>query len=317
MIEQEEGVIKEFDAYLYGLIVRTNAFLLCNNFPEADTYNELREKHIFPGGETGTAATILASLGLSVKIDGNHGGYNTADTLKNYYNKIGVDISAIYFDPNYEGLEDYIIIDKNTRTIFGMFETYFRDCYEKNIIRWNTPSEKDIIKAKVAGIDTYFGEQSLIAAKYCSKHNVPFVTIDTKPNNDICNLASIIVVSSEYIKDKLPNYYSDNGKANLIKEFAKETNALIILTGGNGNIFFGRNGEVNVFPAYKVETISTLGAGDTFKASCIYGLLQSWEDTQIVKFAAGCAAIACTRFPLIFNSPKVDEVNNFIGASNI
>jgi sugar/nucleoside kinase (ribokinase family) len=304
--------MKNYDVYLYGMIVRSNVFMLCNDFPKADSYNEIKEKYIFPGGETGMASTILASLGLSVKMDGNHMGHNTVDILKDYYNKIGVDISSLHFDPDYDGTEDHIIIDKNTRTIFGMFGAYFRDYYEKKIIRWNVPSENDIIGVKAAGIDPFFDKQSLLAAQYCRKHNVPFVTIDEKPDNEVCQLASIIIVSSEYIRDWLPDYYSDDGKINLLKKFAEKTNALVILTGGSGNIYYGRNGEVNISPAYKVETVSTLGAGDTFKAACVYGLSQGWGDEKMVKFASSCAAVACTKFPLAFNPPKLDEVINFM-----
>ena len=64
--------MKKFDIYLYGMILRTNSFLLCGKFPQADTYNEIKEKYFLPGGETGTAATILASLGCRIKMDGNH-----------------------------------------------------------------------------------------------------------------------------------------------------------------------------------------------------------------------------------------------------
>jgi hypothetical protein len=67
--------MKKYDIYLYGMVVKSNAFLLLNKFPEANSYNELKGKYTFPGGETGMASTILANLGLTVKMDGNHMGY--------------------------------------------------------------------------------------------------------------------------------------------------------------------------------------------------------------------------------------------------
>jgi len=66
--------LKKHDIYLYGMITCTTALLLRGNFPQADTYSEVKEKHFFPGGETGGTATILASLGCKVKMDGNHTG---------------------------------------------------------------------------------------------------------------------------------------------------------------------------------------------------------------------------------------------------
>ena len=43
-----------YDAYLYGMILRTNSFLLKGDYPKADTYGEILEKYSLPGGETGT-----------------------------------------------------------------------------------------------------------------------------------------------------------------------------------------------------------------------------------------------------------------------
>jgi sugar/nucleoside kinase (ribokinase family) len=147
---------------------------------------------------------------------------------------------------------------------------------------------------------------------YMKKHDIYLYGMVVKPNNEVCNLASIVVVSSEYIRDWMPDYYSNEGKANLIKKFAETSNALIILTDGSDDIFFGRNGEVKTMQVKKIETVSTLGAGDTFKAGCIYGLSQRWDDEKIIKFASSCAAIVCTKFPLAYNPPKLDEVIKFM-----
>jgi hypothetical protein len=38
----------KFDVYLYGMILATNSFLLKNEYPEADTYGEIKESISFP-----------------------------------------------------------------------------------------------------------------------------------------------------------------------------------------------------------------------------------------------------------------------------
>ena len=59
---------------------------------------------------------------------------------------------------------------------------------------------------------------------------------------------------------------------------------------------------------FSVTVRSTLGAGDTFKAGCVYGLLHGMQDTELVRFAAACSAIAISRFPLPLNPPTLAEV---------
>jgi len=302
------------EIYLYGMIVRTNGFLLKGDFPQADNYAEIEQRYTLPGAETGTAAIILAALGCKVKIDGNHLGKNTYELIKSFYNKPEIDISSLHFNPDYDGIEEFVMIDGNndTRTIFSTFASYFEDYYQKNIMRWNIPKETDIKGAKAAGIDPFFAEQSILAATYCRENNIPFVTVDEKPENEICRLASIIAVSSDYIRDFMPEYYSVKGKAELLKKYAEHTGALVIITGGGGIAYYGRNGVIKEFPAFRVEVVSTAGAGDTFKAGCIYSLLQGYDDDKTVKFASALAAVACTKFPLGLNPPTLSEVEEIM-----
>jgi len=302
--------MKNHNIYLYGMVLRTHAFLLKDRFPQPDTYNELKEKLSFTGGETGMAATVLASLGCRVKVDGNDQGINTGDMIRAFYAKIGVDCSRLRTVPDYDGVEDYVIVDSqnDTRTNFGQFAAYFADYYRDGIARWNTPVEEDIIGVKAAGIDPFFDKQSLLAAKLCRKHNVPFATIDEKPDKEICGAASIIAVSNEFIRDHMPEFQGGEGKARLMKKYAEYTDALVILTGGGGTTFYGRNGHIHPFQAYKVKAISTLGAGDTFKAGCVYSLMQGYDDEKTVQFASACAAVACTKFPLAYNPPTLEEI---------
>ena len=71
-----------YDMYLYGMILRTNSFLLEGDYPEANTYAEIRKEYSLPGGETGTCATVLLGLGRSVKMDGTFMGKSTMPFMK-------------------------------------------------------------------------------------------------------------------------------------------------------------------------------------------------------------------------------------------
>ena len=62
--------------YMHGQILGTHSFLLKGDFLKPDEYSEMKAKFFLPGDETGTAATVLASLGADVKIDGTVGMYS-------------------------------------------------------------------------------------------------------------------------------------------------------------------------------------------------------------------------------------------------
>ena len=90
---------------------------------------------------------------------------------------------------------------------------------------------------------------------------------------------------------------------------------LTILTQGGGDMLYGRKGgAIHRMKPFSVEVKSTLGAGDTFKAGCVYGLLHGLPDADLVRFAAACSAVAISRFPLPLYPPKMEEVQALLAA---
>ena len=91
------------------------------------------------------------------------------------------------------------------------------------------------------------------------------------------------------------------------------TEGLVIITSGEADMIYGRKGQpMKRMKPYAVEVKSTLGAGDTYKAGCVYGLLKEMSDDEIVRFASACSGIAISRFPIQLNPPTLYEVNEMI-----
>lgn len=290
-----------FDIYLYGMVIASTSFLLKNGFLKLDEYSEISEKVRLPGGETGTCATVLSSLGANVKVDGNHIGYNVSSLIKEFYKDKLVNLDSLTFDDNYDGLEDYIVISDEFRSYMGMFADYFT-C---GIKRWNTPKESDIINSKVAAIDPFFQDESQLAAELCVKHEKPYVTIDCAYDSYIHKNAAISVISGEHIR----NTYPDKTSEDLLSLYMENGNGLTIITNGGNDFYYGKKGEnPKMFSPFKVNVISTLGAGDSFKAGCVYGLLKDLNNDEIVEFASACSAVAISRFPLALNPPTINEI---------
>jgi len=104
------------------------------------------------------------------------------------------------------------------------------------------------------------------------------------------------------------NFAGEDTKVLFIR-YAENVSGLVIFTFGTSEILFGRKGsKVCQFNPYKVEVKSTLSAGDTFRAGVVYGLLNDWDDEKTVAFAAATAASVCTRFPMVFDPPSLEEV---------
>ncbi len=291
-----------YEVYLHGQILGTHSFWLKDKFVQPDEYAEIREKYFLPGGETGTAATVLASLGASVKMDGTHIGTQVAPLIKDFYKDKTVDLSSIYFDPEYEGLMDYVVIAGLVRSPMGFFQAL----YESGEKRWNMPKEGDIAGCKVAGIDPYFQEETRAVAEMCVKHKKPYVTIDSRHDSYLHQNCAVNVVSKECTHAYLEEGYT---MEEIFQKLAETTDGLVVITSGEKDMLYGRKGEsMKRMKPIPVEVKSTLGAGDTFKAGCVYGLLKGMTDEELVRFASACSAIAISRFPLPLNPPTLEEV---------
>ena len=82
-------------------------------------------------------------------------------------------------------------------------------------------------------------------------------------------------------------------------------------------MLYGRRGQaIRRMEPFPVEVKSTLGAGDTYKAGCVYALLQGMEDEELVRFASACSGIAISRFPLPLHPPTLDEVKALMAGEN-
>lgn len=298
--------MEKYDIYLYGMTLVSTMNLLDGDFPELDTYGEIKESYILPGGETGSCSIVLSSLGCSVKIDGNYQGSKTIDVLNKYLvEKYNVDMSGVYIDPAFDGVQDMILIAGSTRTCFGRFGAFFSN----DIKRWSSPVKEDIQNSKVAGLDPFFMEQSELAARYCHELGKKYVTIDCKPESLLNKYSEVNIISNEFIKSN----YSGKDITELFKTYTENTEGLVIFTFGAREIMFGRKEqEIQRLKPFQVKVRSTLGAGDTFKAGAIYGVFKGMKDEEVVKFAAATAGTVCSRFPLALNPPSLELIKNLI-----
>jgi sugar/nucleoside kinase (ribokinase family) len=69
--------------------------------------------------------------------------------------------------------------------------------------------------------------------------------------------------------------------------YAAQCSGLIIHTYGSAPILFGKSDEKSGhFHPFHVNVKDTTGAGDSFRAGIIYGLLQGQQDTELLRTAS-------------------------------
>jgi sugar/nucleoside kinase (ribokinase family) len=292
--------------YMYGMVVLSTIHRLVGNFPEIDTYGEIAESHHLPGGEAGNSATVLKKLGYDIRLDGPYLGRRTKEAVLSFYNSIQVDCSGMEYVPEFDGVEDLVIVAEGSRTVFGRFGNYF-----SRGRLWSRPDEAAIASSKMVGLDPFFFEESEEVARLCVKHAVPYVTIDCPADSYLCRNAAVVVISNEHIQ----NHHKGEDLDVLHSKYTAGAKGLIIFTFGGHDIMYGRKGEpIRHLQPYEVKILSTLGAGDTFRAGIMHGLLSGSGDTHTVQFGAAMAASVCTRFPVALTPPSLEEIETLIAS---
>ena len=248
---------------------------------------------------------MLSSLGASVRMAGTYIGTAVAPLLKDFYADKSVDLSPLHFDLDHPGVMDNVVIAGLARSPMGRFQALF----SQDAKWWNTPQEQDIITCKVAAIDPFFREESTLAAELCTKHRIPYVTIDAPHSTYLHQHAAVNIVSGEC----LHQHYQGMEKEAVFALLQQKSEGLTIITSGGNDMLYGRKGQpMKRTSPFKAEVRSTLGAGDTFKAGCTYALLHKMPDDELVRFASACSGIAISRFPLPLHPPTLEDVNNLL-----
>ncbi len=289
------------DVYAYGVIASSTLHLLAQPFPQADGYAEVAETFNMTGGEALNSAIVMRRLGLSVRLDGNWLG-DTRDgrLLLDTIMELGIDAERLVVEPNGVGAREVVVSDHNSRTIFGNYIALLNSGR-----KWNVPREADIAAARIVCVDPPFGDESAAVGRMAESAGVPFVAIDCPFDSQLSTASAAVIVAGEYRE----RAYAGADIDSLFDEYRSRSSGLVVLTRGEGSVLFGRaGGAAETLPAFDVQTRDTAGAGDAFRAGLIYGLLQNWNDRDAVRYAAAVAAIVCTRFPGVMDSPTRAEV---------
>jgi sugar/nucleoside kinase (ribokinase family) len=295
--------MNDHDVYAYGVISASTLYLLKDSYPARSGYAEIATKYRNVGGEAANTSIVLSRLGKSVRLDGNWiNPDEDAQHLQGVFNENRVDISRVSFR-RCQGPKEMLVVDATSRTIFG---TYAHLLEEKS---WNLPQKRDVQNAKVICLDPFFGDASVKAANLAKGLGKPVVTVDCKYDNPMLLASEIAIISEEFLRDS----YRSDSVPSITREYLKRSGGTVIFTFGHEEIIYGTREEgFRRFAPFAISPVDTTGAGDSFRAGIILGLLRKWPTEKMVEFAAALAAMVCQSFPGVLNSPSYGEVISFL-----
>jgi len=302
--------MKAFDVYAYGVIAASELHLLSMPFPAPDCYAEIAESHFMTGGEALNSAIVLSRLGVSVQLDGNWIGDTPAgERLLATIRRYEIDVQRLRVEQGFAGAREIVFSDEHSRTIFGNYVDLL-----STTRKWNIPQKADLANARIVCVDPPFQAESALVGTYAVELGVPFVSIDCPYDQALSSAAAAVIISGEFRNREYPQ----TELAALFAAYQQRAQGLVVFTVGDDVILYGRRGApIRQFKPYPVKVIDSAGAGDSFRAGVIYGLLQQWGDEQTIQYAAAVAGLVCASFPGVLNSPTHAEVMQFMQSHNL
>ena len=124
------------------------------------------------------------------------------------------------------------------------------------------------------------------------------------------NLLIVNQTECQFLTSIYPTSIEEGKKAyQLLKE--KGLKNLIITLGVKGSEVFSDE-ETDYIDSYKVESLDSTGAGDTYLGAVCYGLSNNWSLKKSAAFASAASALKCLKVGAQTGMPTLKETLDFI-----
>ena len=272
-------------------------------FPAPGAKVPASEFLVIGGGCAANQAVAIARLGGNAAFAGPLGGENDAVSsrvLKDL-KADGIDCSgAVRVDGGTSSVSLIMVDAAGEKLVATRRGTDLGDALPAD-------AEKLVADIAALSVDNRFPPFVMALARAAAKRNIPIV-IDldqaTTPDDPLLAMGTHVIASAEGLKDTTG--LSDPGAG--LRKRAETNPGFLASTDGANGMYWLEGDAVKHMPAFKVEVIDSLGAGDAFHGAFAMALAEGQDPIAAIRFASAVAALKCTKFGGTVGSPKRDAV---------
>ncbi|WP_047152671.1 5-dehydro-2-deoxygluconokinase [Aneurinibacillus tyrosinisolvens] len=96
------------------------------------------------------------------------------------------------------------------------------------------------------------------------------------------------------------------------KWFDYHAKIVVIKHGKDGSIAYTKEGEIFKGTTFPANVVKTFGAGDSYAAGFIHGLMDGWDISKSMEYGAAAASIVISSHSCSDAMPTVEQVDNYI-----
>jgi sugar/nucleoside kinase (ribokinase family) len=276
-------------------------------FPAAGEKVQASDFLITSGGQAGNAAVAVARLGAVTSYIGALGdtGDEVANTIIKTFAGEKIDVSGAIRVPGARSSVSLILLDADGEKMIATRRNQgLNEAVPKNV------------KAAVAALDAVlldnrYGNISLPICAAAKARGIPRVLDLDKPappDDPLVADCTHVIASADAMRESTG--LKDHAAA--LKKYGETYKGFLAVTDGPDGVYWLDHDAVRHMPAFKVDAVDTLGAGDTFHGGFAYRLAETGDEIDAMRFAAAAAAIKCTRFGGLMGAATRAEVEAFL-----
>jgi sulfofructose kinase len=277
------------------------------NFPAPGTKVAASEFIVTGGGCAANAAVTIARLDGRVAFVGPLGGSDDAvsNRILSDLVKEGVDCAGVERVDEGSASVSLILLDATgEKTIATRRGVNLDNVLPKDPARL-------VADANAVLVDNRFPEFVTAVCRAAQGHKIPIV-IDldqaTKLDDPLLALGTHVVASTE----ALFGMTGSNDYEDALKTLSTHLSSFVAITDGPKGVYWLEGGGLRHLPAFNVDVIDSLGAGDAFHGGFTLALVEGRALPDILRFASATAALKCTKFGGASGAPMRADVEAFL-----
>ena len=241
------------------------------------------------GGVAANAAAAIATLGGTARYVGRVGDDTAGDRIVGDLEMLGVDVSRVERIANLKSPVSAILVDgAGERTIVNYTEASLFD-------GGDTTPAADVGAADAVLVDVRWPAGAAAALAAANAAGIPSVFDFDRPMDDQGQDLMRAATHVAFSQDALTATAGTADQADGLLALASQTDAWLAVTSGADGVWWTDGAEIHHQPAFEVDVVDTVGAGDVFHGAFALGLADGQSEEAAVRFAAAAAALKCTR----------------------
>jgi sulfofructose kinase len=179
-------------------------------------------------------------------------------------------------------------------------------------------SPQDILGSQALLVDLRWPEGALSAIHHANTLGIPSVVdfdLTTTDSHDAIIVLDGIISSATHLIFSKPALLRKTGTTDTavaLLSVANTTDAFVGVTLGAEGFSWLDVGTVRVIPAFEVDAVNTLGAGDVFHGALALGLAEGRSIVDVIRWSSAAAALHCTRTSPGEGFPTRDRLANIM-----